>query len=93
MTGWCPLRANLKPSLCRHQLVGQVAHESVLVRFALEADADKFRHGDVSGLNPDPVGKAPERLEKIRETFIATQAEACGYVERHLEAAVRDAAP
>ena len=64
----------------------------VEVGLALEADAGQVRHRDVAVLDPHAVGKAAVGLEQIRIALVAAEPEAGRDVERHLVAAVRNAA-
>ena len=52
----------------------------------------KIRHGDVAVLDAHAVGETAIGLEQIGIALIAAEAEAGGDVERHLVAAMRDAA-
>src|SRR5689334_20033594 len=67
-------------------------HFRVEIRLALEADARQLRHDDVAVVHADAVGEAAIGLEQVRIAFIAAEAETGRDVERHLVAAMRDAA-
>ena len=70
----------------------QGLHLAVKVGLALEPDAGKIRQGDEAVLDLHPIREAAERLEQVGVALVATQAQAGGDVQRHLVAAVRDAA-
>ena len=52
----------------------------------------QFRHGDVAVLHADAVRETAERLEEVGVALVAAKAQAGGDVQRHLVAAVRNAA-
>src|ERR1700738_543794 len=73
-------------------LLRQFAHDLDEVRLALKADAGQIRHHDVAVQNPHAVRKAARGRERVRIASIAAKTEARRDVERHLVAAMRDAA-
>ena len=68
------------------------AHDRMQARLCLDADARDVGQRDVAINDGRVVGKAAERLEHVRVGLVAAESEAGGNVERHLVAAVRDAA-
>src|SRR3982750_4917230 len=76
----------------RVRLLRQRLHFLVEIRFPLEADARQVGHGDVAVLDADAVGEAAIGLEQIGVALVAAEAKAGCDVERHLVAAVGDAA-
>ena len=70
----------------------QFAHDADQVGFAFEADAGEVGHHDVAVVDADLVGEAAIGLEQVGVALVAAEAEAGGDVERHLMAAMRDAA-
>src|SRR3954469_14046115 len=73
-------------------LLRQLAHHLNQVGLAFEADAGKLRHRDEAVLDTHAVGEAAVGLEQVRVALVASEPEASCDVERHLMAAVRDAA-
>src|SRR4051812_35179719 len=73
-------------------LFSEFAHHLDQVRFALEANPWKFGHRDVAVLHTNGIREAAVRLEQVRVTLIAPQAQARCDIQRHLVPAVRNAA-
>src|SRR6478672_9023599 len=74
------------------RLARQTAHLFDQIRFAFKADARQIRHGDIAVLDPNAIGKTAIGLEEVGIRFVAAQAEPGSNIERHLMAAMRDAA-
>src|SRR6185369_14831188 len=70
----------------------QRVHLLVEIGFSLEPDARQVRHGDVAVLDTHAVREAAIGLEQVGIAFIAAKAEAGRDIERHLVAAVGNAA-
>src|SRR5579872_2152381 len=70
----------------------QRLHFLVEIGLPFKADARQIRHRDVPVFDTHTVRKTTIGLEQIGIAFIATKPEAGGDVERHLMAAMRDAA-
>src|SRR5208283_1339128 len=70
----------------------QVTHDLDQVGLPLEADARQLRHGDTAVLDAYAIREAAIGLEEIGVALVAAQTESCGDVERHLVAAMRNAA-
>ena len=77
----------------RIEPLGQLAQESVELRFRFKADAGYVWQADITASNRNAVRKAAERLEDVRVGFVAAQMQAGRDVERHLMTAVRNHAP
>src|ERR687885_3054874 len=82
-----------KQACCRgRHLFRQRAHDANQVRFALETNAGQLRHRDVAMLNLDAVGEAAVGLKEVGVALVAAEAEAGGNIQRHLVAAMWNAA-
>src|ERR1700730_889743 len=69
----------------------QRVHLRIEIRFSLKADARQLRHGDVTVLDANTVGKAAIGLEKVGIALVAPEPEAGRDIERHLMSAMRNA--
>src|SRR5450631_760490 len=70
----------------------QLHHYLVEIRLTLESYAMQVRHRNVAAFDTHAVGESAERLEEVGIAFVAAETEARRDVERHLVAAVRNAA-
>src|ERR1022692_3278927 len=70
----------------------QRLHLRIEIGFALKTDTRQIRHGDVAVLDPDAVREAAIGLEQVWIALIAAEAEAGRDIQRHLMAAMRNAA-
>src|SRR5471030_268115 len=61
-------------------------------RPCLQSRCPAIRHGDIAVVDLHAVGEAAERLEQVRIRFISAQSQSGRDVQRHLVAAMRDAA-
>src|SRR5947209_1436540 len=70
----------------------ETSHLFDQIRFAFKTDARQVRHSDIAVLHLNAIGKTAIGLEEVGIRFVPAEAEARGYVERHLVPAMRDAA-
>src|SRR3982074_3620201 len=71
----------------------QRPHLRIKIGFSLEPDARQIRHGDMTVLDANAIGKTAIGLEQIGIALIAAEAETGRDVQRHLMTALRNAAP
>src|SRR5262245_55448624 len=74
------------------RLLRQRLHLRIEIRLPLEADTRQIGHGDVAVLDADAIGEAAIGLEQVGIALVAAEPETGRDVERHLVAAMRDAA-